>query len=146
MVTKPASTSLDGEHPVQIRTPAIGATTSDEVLVWRNNTGRTVRISKAGFSPDTALTGAATNNLTLQFKSKVAAGTAKLNVTAIKTYASGTDIAQFAEDELVVSSTIADLLVLNGECVTLDKAENGTGLALPAGIATLEYTFNSATT
>ena len=77
----------------------------------------------------------------LRFLSRVVAGTAKLNVTAARTYASGTDIAQFAEDSLVLSTTAADLLILDGECIILQKTENGTGLALPAGIATVEYRF-----
>jgi len=47
----------------------------------------------------------------------------------------------FVEDALVLSTTTADLQVANGEVVTLDKSENGTGLALPAGVASLQYKF-----
>ncbi len=141
MVDRPRRTTLSGAEGVGGHIEAIGATTSNEVEVWRNNTGAKVKITKASFSPDETLTGAATNNLTLQFKSKLAAGGVNKNITAIKTYASGVDIAQFAEDSLVLSTTAADLEVDNGQLVTLDKAENGTGLALPAGKATLEYQF-----
>lgn len=141
MVERPRPTTLPGTVGVQGHIETIATGTANEVLVWRNNTGAKVKITKAAFTPDEAVTGAATNNFSLQFKSKLAAGGANKNITAVRTYASGTDIAQFAEDSLVLSTTAADLEVDDGEAVTLDKAINGSGLVLPAGIATLEFQF-----
>lgn len=141
MVERPRPTTLPGTVGVQGHIEAIANTVSNEVLVWRNNTGAKVKITKAAYTPDEAVTGNDTNNFTLQFKSKLAAGGANKNITAVKTYDTGTDIAQFAEDTLVLSSTAADLEVDDGQAVTLDKAETGSGLTLPAGLATLEFQF-----
>ncbi len=135
------TSELHGVHAAQVATITLAANTEDKLLVWRNNTGSSVNITKAGFSPDETLTGADTNSVSLQFQSRLAAGGANKNVTALKDYVSAVNIAQFAEDELVVSSTAADVVVLNGECVILDVLMPGTGLALPAGLATLEYAF-----
>lgn len=142
MVERSKGSQLGGTYEVQAVVETITATNDNEVMVWKNNTGAPVKITKAGFVPEAALSGADTNNMTLQFKSKTAAGVAAANVTAVKTYDSGTDLVAFSEDALVLSTTAADLRIEDGESVTLDKAENGTGAALPAGIATLTYQFD----
>lgn len=143
MAERPGMTHIPGTQERQAAVIAIALGTADEVLVWMNNTGAPVNIKQAGFIPDEAHTGAATNNMALQFKSKTAAGAAKKNITAVKTYASGTDMTKFVKDALVVSTTAADVIVLDGESVTLDKTENGTGLGLPAGLAVLEFKYDN---
>lgn len=143
MVDRPKLTQLSGNQSVSGYILTLGATTLNEQFVWKNNTGARVTITKAAYVPDTAVSGVDTNNMALQFKVKSAAGAVVTNLTAVKTYSSGVDIAQFAEDALVLSTTAADLIIENGESVTLDKTENGTGLALPAGHATLTYKFDA---
>lgn len=142
MVAKPGLTSVGGNHSAQAVILTIANTVSNEVTVWINNTGQTARVTQASFIPEDALTGAATNNLTLQFRNKGLVGTGTTGITAIKTYASGTDIAAFDEDALVLSTTLTELDVAAGEVVALNKAENGTGLTLPAGIASLTFQFS----
>lgn len=132
---------LPGPNTVSIKINTLAATVSDEVLVWANETGSNVKITQIGFCPATVVTGAATNNMALQFKSKTTAGAAGANITAVRTYASGTNIAVFDTDNLVLSTTEADLQVDAGEVITLDKTENGTGLALPEGIAVVQFEF-----
>ena len=107
--------------------------------MWMNNTGSTVKITLAGYVPDTAATGQATNQMTLQFRNKGSAGAGTTGITDIKTYSSGIDLVAFDEDTLTLSTTAADLLVAAGEVVALNKAENANGDELPAGIATLKY-------
>lgn len=141
MVTDNAATSVQGDHAVSCLVNAIGATTADEVNVWINDTGRTVEITEAGFAPISAVTGAVTNNMALQFKNKGADGTGTTGITAVKTYDNGVDIAAHDKDTLVLATTVTDREVPDGAVVTLDKTENGTGLALPEGIATLKYKF-----
>ncbi len=141
MAESPRLTELGGTVSVQAATVAIGATTSDEVAVWTNNTGQKVRVTGFGFLPETAVTGAATNNMALQARNKGTAGTGTTGITAVKTYASGVDIAAFVEDALVLATTLTDRDVDINETVALDKTENGTGLALPAGIATITYQY-----
>lgn len=135
------SSEHHGVHPAQGSTITLAANTEDKLLVWRNNTGSKVKIGKAAFTPDETLTGADTNSVSLQFQSRLAAGGASKNITAVKAYTSGVDIAQFVEDALVLSTTAADLEVDDGELVILDVTMPGTGLALPAGLATLEFEF-----
>lgn len=141
MVKSNKISTLGGDHEVQVATALIVATADDELVVWSNKTGRTVKITAAGFIPETKLTGAATNNLTLQFRNKGLLGTGTDGITDIKTYASGTDAEDFVEDALVLSSTAADLLVADGEVVALNKVENGTGLELPAGVAVIRFEY-----
>lgn len=141
MAERPGLTQISGTQEKQAAVITQAATATDEVLVWKNNSGATATIKAAGFVPDEAVTGDATNNMALQFKSKTSAGAANKNITAVKTYAAGVDMVKFKQDDLVVSTTAADILVKDGESVTLDKTENGTGLALPAGLAVLEIQY-----
>jgi len=124
---------------VQVAVAKIAAGTADEIGIWKNNTGASVKLSKVGYVPDTAVTGATTNNFILQAKSKTAAGAAAHNITSAKTYGTGVNIAQWVEDTLTLSTTAADLNVDDGELVTLAKTETGSGLDLQAGLVTLEY-------
>lgn len=141
MAERPRITQLPGTQERHAAIISIALGSSDEVLVWLNNSGASVNIKQAGFIPDEAHTGADTNNMALQFKSKTSAGAANKNITAVKTYSSGVDMTKFVKDALVVSSTAADVIVKDGESVTLDKTENGSGLALPAGLAVLEIRY-----
>lgn len=134
-------TQLHGSHIANGYILLVAAASDEDQVVWTNKTGHSVNIIEAGFAPDTAVAGVATNNMILQFQSRLAAGGASKNITAIKAYASGVAIVQFAYDALVVSTTAADVLVLDGESIILAKTENGTGAVLPAGQASLVYEF-----
>lgn len=142
MVKDNAATSVAGDHDASAGVVlTLAATVSDEVNVWVNDTGRTVEIVEAGFAPISAVTGAATNNMALQFKNKGVLGTGTTGITTVKTYASTVNIAAHVKDVLTLATAVADRQVPDGAVVTLDKTENGTGLALPQGIATLKYKF-----
>ena len=141
MAEKPALTSLGGDHPISQAIASLANGTSDEVAVWINDTGATVTITKCGYVPDTAVTGNTTNNFILQFRDKGTDGTGTTGITSAKTYGTGVDMTIFNEDTLTLSTTAADLTITNGSMVALNKTETGSGLTLPAGIATLTYKF-----
>jgi hypothetical protein len=138
---RPAVTQQPGTVALQANTPKVAATASDELLVLRNNSGATMKVKRVTYSPDTAVAGHATANMVLQLKSKTAAGAAKANVTAAKTYIVAEAIAQFAESALVLSATATDLLVLDGESLVMEKTENSTGADMPAGIVAVEVQY-----
>lgn len=143
MAERPRKTQLPGTDSAQVAIPAQTINIEDKLMVWRNGSGAKVKITRAAYTPDEALTGVATNHVALQFQSRLAAGGASKNITAVKAYASGVDIAQFASDALVLSSTAADLEVPDGDSVILDVTMPGTGLALPAGLVELEFQYIS---
>ena len=141
MAEKPRITQLPGTIGIQEGVKTIALGTADELIVWRNNTGATLKVTEFGYTPDTAVTGNTTDNFTLRGKVKTAAGAAAANLTAVKTYGTGVNISQFVVDTLTLATTAASLLIDNGELVTLDKAETGSGLALPEGIVTIKGQF-----
>lgn len=141
MVDRSKLSQLPGVHTVQAVIDIVALGSDDEQIVWKNNTGASVKITEAAFQGDAAHTGAATNNMILQFRNKGTLGTSTTGVTATKTYASGVDLTAFVSDALVLSTTAADLIIDDGETVALNKTENGTGLASPKGVATLTYEF-----
>ena len=139
---RPGLTQIDGDHIGQATAVALTAAgTEDEIAVWKNNTGQKVRITEAGYLPDEVPTGADTNSVSLQFKSRTSAGAAKANITAIKNYTAGVNIVKLVQDSLVLATTLTDRDVDDDELVTLDITKPGTGLALPAGIAVITYQF-----
>lgn len=141
MVERSKLSQTSGDHSIQAVVNAIANTVSDEVVIWVNDTDATVKITEAAYTPDAAVTGDDTNNLTLQIRNKELVGVGTVGVTAIKTYSSGVDIIAFDKDALVLSTTDADLLVDAGEVLTLNKAETGTGLTMPQGVVNLTYQF-----
>jgi hypothetical protein len=141
MAELPSNTTDNGTQSAQQKVLTLANGTADEVAVWRNDSGAAVNVTGVRYTPDTAVTGDATNNFALQLKSKTAAGAAAHNVTAVKTYAAGVDMTQWVADALVLSTTAADLRVEDGEVLTLDKTENGTGLTLPEGVVEVDYQF-----
>lgn len=141
MVELSRLTQLPGVFTIQVHTKAVGATSSLKLPAWINNTGAKVELTEATFVADTNITGAATNNMALEF---INAGTAGSGTTAMVTkitFASGTDATALVEKVFTISTTKANLAVDKNEVVALDKTENGTGLALPAGVATLVFRF-----
>ena len=58
-----------------------------------------------------------------------------------KKYGTGVDLVAFKPDALVLSATLTERDIDVGEVVALNKTEDGTGLALPEGIVTLEFQY-----
>jgi hypothetical protein len=89
----------------------------------------------ARWIPDTAVTGAATNNFALALTNVTASSAA---VTTAKTYASGTNSVANTAESLTLS-TATGVNVSTGDVIALTRTVNGTGLASPSGA--VEITF-----
>lgn len=116
---------------------AAGTAKAQPVLVADQD----ITISKVRWLPQAAVTGAATNNFALGVVDKAADGSGTTAVTAVKTYASGTDSVANAPETLTLSTTDANLDIAAGAALVLDKTENGTGLEQPEGVVVVEYTY-----
>jgi len=92
-------------------------------------------ITKLSIIPSSAITGADTNNMVLGFKNKGGAGSGT-TVMASKTFSNGVDASAF--DEVDLGSVSAKNLN-KGEVISFYKAENGSGMNMPALLAKIEY-------
>lgn len=143
MAERSKYTLMPGTYVENRAVASLANTVSDEVFVWENKTGATVEVTGLRFIPDTAVTGAATNNFALQFINQGSTGTLATGLSTVRTFASGTDIPVFKADSqtLAGAAGAATMLVADGSVITLDKTENGTGLTMPAGAASISYKF-----
>ncbi len=91
-------------------------------------------IVAARWIPAAAVTGVATNNFALTVNNKTTVGA----VTAVKTYAAGTNSVASTPESLTLS-TAAGVNVNTGDVIALDRTVNGTGLASPTGVVELTY-------
>ena len=141
MAKRSKITQMAGPHSLilNVKTVALGA--DDELVLMPNRSGAKMGILSVQYTPDTAVTGNTTNTLKLQVRNKGTAGSGTTGVTAIKTYATGTDLTAFKGDALVMSSTDADTKLDIDETLSLNKTEAGTGLALPAGQVTITFEY-----
>ena len=141
MAKRSKVSQLPGAHLASTNVNTVALGSDDDQVVWHNKTGHAVAIEEVVYTPDTDVTGNTTNTLILRLLSRLTTGAAGKNVTALKTYDTGTDLTAFVADTLVVSATADDVRVEDGECLILQKTEDGTGLALPAGVVTIVYNF-----
>lgn len=89
-------------------------------------------ITAVEFIPSAAITGAATNNFTLNVRNRTTAG-AGAAVPATITFGNGINAVAQAPTALTLSGTASALAVAAGDVITVEKAVNGTGLACPDG-------------
>lgn len=141
MAKRSKVSQLPGAHIASTNVNTVALGSDDDQVVWQNKTGHAVAVEEVVYTPDTDVTGNTTNTLILRLLNRLSTGASASNVTALKTYATGTDLTAFVADTLVVSSTAADVRVEDEECLILQKTEAGTGLALPAGVVTITYVF-----
>lgn len=141
MAERPRATQLPGTVSANgsVITVALGTDLDQEI--WSNKTGAPVQITAVTFTPDAAHTGAATNNMTLGIVNKELDGLGTVIVAPQKAYVSGVNLVAFQNDDIPVSATAADVRVEIDEVLAFSKVENGTGLAQPAGLVTIEYRF-----
>lgn len=141
MAERPRVTQLPGTQSkdASVITVALGTDLDQEI--WTNKTGAPVEITAVTFTPDAAHSGAATNNMTLGVVNKELLGVGTVIVAPQKAFVSGIDLVAFKPDDIPVSTTAADVRVETGEVLAFSKVENGTGLAQPAGLVTIEYRF-----
>lgn len=116
--------------PVYHRNAALGVTADCDIAVF--TALEPCVVVSAGYVPDTALSGADTNNRSLSFINKGADGTGTAALKTAKAYNTGVDIAAMDYDELIGES---DAVALDtGETVSFKAVHGGTGLGLPVGM------------
>jgi hypothetical protein len=120
--------------------PAAVTTTTTIAEIGIYTATRKERLIGARFTPNTAVTGAATNFFTLVLgKRAVAAlGTLKTLVSYAASTTPAGDIAQWAARDLFAadlngSAADTDFIMGIGDCITLNVAKAGTGMTFPAG-------------
>lgn len=129
---------MSGQAPLVRRVehvaPAQGTTTTDSTVMGRAPVAGTV--SRATFVPKGAVTGAATNNRTLALVNRGQNGAGAISVATI-TFNAG--INGVAYDELDIPVTAVNATVAEGDILEWRSTANGTGLADPGGLVTIEY-------
>lgn len=141
MAERSRGTQLSGTYTLHIPVNTIALGTSEEAALFTSAFGASIQVTAVSITGKDAVTGDATNNLALQIRNKGTAGTGTTAVTDVKTYAASVDIVAFKEDALVVSTTVADATIDDGETVSINKTENGTGLAMPEGTINISYKY-----
>lgn len=89
-------------------------------------------VTAVKFIADAAVTGATTDAPTLTLKNRGAAG-AGTTAVAAKAFITGEDMVAFAPEDITISATAADLLLAEGDCLSIDKSVAGSGTVVPAG-------------
>lgn len=96
-------------------------------------------LTAASYVADTTLTGANTESRTLNVHNRGQAGSGT-TVMATKAFTSGVNATQYDETSLTLTATAADLVVAEGDVITVQSLHVGsTGLADPGGTAILEF-------
>jgi hypothetical protein len=141
-MTKITRPSL-GRQVYQTTIETIAAGTADELPFFLNRFRQSIKVVGISFVTTNAITGDDTNNMTLQIRNKGTAGTGTTAVTDVRTYnVAGGNVAAMDEEALTLSTTAANLIVASNEVLALNKAVNGSGIALQ-GVLILEYVFDS---
>lgn len=126
---------IPGIHTATARTPAIGTSdATSKSVIFRAPFD--CRISAIKFIPDTAITGADTNTRHLNIQDEGAAGTGDAEI-ANKDYTDGVDVTALVADDITMSS--ANHQLTEGDILTAEFEEIGTGQALPAGLIVVEF-------
>lgn len=89
-------------------------------------------IAGVSYVPEALITGAATNSRTLQVVNKGQDG-AGVAVVATLALVAGVNAPAFDETSLTLSATPANLVVLEGDVLSLQSNHVGTGIADPGG-------------
>lgn len=124
---------LPGDHVAQATIPVEAtANAARSTPIFRAPAN--VTVTAVRWIPGAAVTGNTSNNFALQVVNKTNAG----NVTAIKTYATGTDSVAHTAESLTLSTGVA---LAAGDVIALDRTITGTGLAGPAGMVEVTYRY-----
>lgn len=91
-------------------------------------------VSAVTIIPDATITGAATNNRTIQLVNKKQDGTGTTVIASIN-FVNGTNAAAFDSKNLTLSATASDLVVADGDVLALVSTHVGTGVADPGVLA-----------
>lgn len=123
-------------HRIEAIVPGMAtAGTDDSVTLGRAPFAGTV--SSVTYTPDAAITGAATNTRAVRLRNRGQAG-AGTTIVAELQFDSGVNAAAFDEKVIPLSGTAANLVVAEGDILEWFSDAVGTGLADPGGLARVE--------
>lgn len=91
-------------------------------------------VTSVTFTPEAAITGAATNFRTFRVLNKGQSGAGSTVVASLAFSSSGVTAAAFDETTITLSGTAANLAVASGDVLAWDETVAGTGLASPGGL------------
>ena len=90
-------------------------------------------VTAVTYVPAATITGAATNNRTLNLRNKAQDGTGTV-VVATLNFGNGTNAAAFDEKAITLSGTAANLDLVAGDVLALQSLHIGTGITDPGGL------------
>ena len=104
---------------------------------------RKFRVTSVKYLPSAALTADNTNNAVLTLRRRDADGTNAVSVATITTNIASGNWVQWVAKALVLSGTAANLVLAEGQCLTLEITKGGTGVVVPAGSLEIQYLFDA---
>lgn len=130
---------IPGRHVHRVRTP--GQATADTENTWGLFVAPcNLTITRITEMFDAAISGAATDNVSHDYRNEGTDGTGTTSLlAAAKVYTSGVDATAHVPVELTLSGTEGNLDVDEGEVISLVRTTPGTGLAEPGALITIEY-------
>lgn len=129
MATATSLTPMTSEY--RLRVPSVAAgTDADSAVLHAPFVGTVTSVT---YTPDTALTGAATNYRTLRLRNKGQDGTGT-TVMATQDFTAGVNLAAMDEGVIPLSGTPANLDVAPGDVLAWHSLHVSTGLADPGGL------------
>lgn len=131
---------LLGNHKVTTKLPTDLATaaTVDEIVAFRAPFNATVTAVR--YLPAAALTGVTATEVTLAVKNRALDGLGTTEIASLS-FITTVDAVAFDEKTITLSGTAANLDVLEGEVITIEKTVTSTGLALD-GTVEIEFVSN----
>lgn len=138
MAERSKITLLTGYQHKDMKTAAVAGGSDGEEVIFKNDSGAKMVVEAVKFTAAAAVTGNDTNNFTLSVLNKT-----RTKTVASKAYATGVNIAKWGSSTLTNSTTADDLVVNSGDVLTLAKVEAGSGLALPAGLLSIQFRYSA---
>jgi len=138
---RPRITQLPGTHTRKWHVPAeVLTSTTFSSTMWVNNLNATIRITRATFTPESTLSGTATNFMVLAFVNKSTTGSG-VTVIASSTLDNLKALTNYQEHALVLHATTTSRDIQNGEVVGFEKRVTANGATLMRGLAQIEFQF-----
>lgn len=111
--------------------PAVAAAVDDSTVFGEVSFAGTV--TSVTYTPEAAITGAATNHRAIRLRNRGAAGTGT-TVIAELAFDAGVNAAAFDEVTIPLTATVANRAIAEGDILEVFSDSIGTGLADPGGV------------
>lgn len=119
---------------VEVTDGGTAGTATVEKVVWRNNTGFTVRLVSCHLSTPVAVTADNTNNKTFTLSQRTSAGGSQLTMATLTTNVAQGSLVAYSPVALTL--TAANVIIPAGGVITHTMTVGGTGVAIASGGAT----------